>query len=213
MNNIHGKLKCVDMAHPYSIAVKRVGCLWPVTCSIIISVTSQWVRWRLKPPATPLLAQLFVQAQKKIKNKSNLRVISLCERNPNVIGGFPSQRTSNAESVPIWCPRHDNVTECKFDRLWLPWFQTDVTGLCFWCLYVECTKFYERFNGRQYCSLNLCSLIGWINDDEKGERINCHDWLHMKALTRILCSVELYSGKQQRNNWSYALLHCWPLRW
>ena len=39
---------------------------------------------------------------------SKLRVTGLCEGNPMVTGGFPSQRASNAENVSIWW-RHRKV--------------------------------------------------------------------------------------------------------
>ena len=40
------------------------------------------------------------------KKASQLRVTGLCEGNPPVTGGFPSQRTSNAENVSIWWRHH-----------------------------------------------------------------------------------------------------------
>ena len=42
----------------------------------------------------------------KSKKTSKLRVTGLCEGNPQVTGGFPSQRTSNAENVSIWWRHH-----------------------------------------------------------------------------------------------------------
>ena len=50
-----------------------------------------------------LLNRLFRRRSKKI---SKLRVTGLCEGNPPVTGGFPSQRASNAENVSIWGPHH-----------------------------------------------------------------------------------------------------------
>ena len=46
-----------------------------------------------------LLGRLF---RRRSKKTSKLRVTGLCERNPQVSGGFPSQRSSNAENVSIW---------------------------------------------------------------------------------------------------------------
>ena len=66
-----------------------------------ITMTSLWARWRLKSPAFRLFVQPFVQTQ--IKEISKLRFTGLCEGNPLVTGGFPSQRTSNAENISIWC--------------------------------------------------------------------------------------------------------------
>ena len=46
------------------------------------------------------------------QRKSKLRVNGLCEGNPHVTGGFPSQRASNAENVSIWWRYHDFVKKC-----------------------------------------------------------------------------------------------------
>ena len=56
-------------------------------------------QWRLDC----LLNRLFRRRSKKI---SKPRVTGLCEGNPPVTGGFPSQRASNAENVSIWWPHH-----------------------------------------------------------------------------------------------------------
>ena len=55
-----------------------------------ITVTSQWVPWRLKSPASQLFVQPFVQAHIN-KNIKALRHWSLWG-NPSVIGGFPSHK-------------------------------------------------------------------------------------------------------------------------
>ena len=44
---------------------------------VIIAVTSQWARWRLKSPASPLFTQPFIQAQIK-ENIKALRHWPLC---------------------------------------------------------------------------------------------------------------------------------------
>ena len=51
------------------------------TCAgtIVITVTSQWARWRLKSPPSRVFIQPFIQAQ--IKKKSKLRVTDLCAGN------------------------------------------------------------------------------------------------------------------------------------
>ena len=53
---------------------------------------------RLKSPASPLFAQPFVQAQIKT---SKIRVAGLCERNPPVTDGFPSQRPVTRKMFPF----------------------------------------------------------------------------------------------------------------
>ena len=50
-----------------------------------------------------LLNRLF---RRRSKKASELRVTDLCEGNPPVTGGFPSQMASNAENVSIWRHRH-----------------------------------------------------------------------------------------------------------
>ena len=62
-----------------------------------------WARWCLKSPAYRLFAQPLGQTQ--IKENIKLRVTGLCEGNPPVTGGFPSQRASNMEYISI-CRRH-----------------------------------------------------------------------------------------------------------
>ena len=57
-----------------------------------------------------LLNRLFGCISKKT---SKLYVIGLCEGNPPVTGGFPSQRTSNAENVSI-CWRHRAIVHDVF---------------------------------------------------------------------------------------------------
>ena len=49
-----------------------------------------------------LLNRLF----RRRSNKAKLRVTGLCEGNPPVTGGLPSQRASNAEGVSIWWHHH-----------------------------------------------------------------------------------------------------------
>ena len=52
-----------------------------------------------------LLNRLF---RRRSKKSSKLRVTGLCEGNPQVTGGFPSPRASNAENVSIWWRHRDN---------------------------------------------------------------------------------------------------------
>ena len=63
-----------------------------------------WTRWRLKSPASRLFVQPFVQAQ--IKENIKAPRHWLCEENPPVTIGFPSQRDSNAENISIWWRHH-----------------------------------------------------------------------------------------------------------
>ena len=52
-----------------------------------------------------LLSRLFRRIS---KNTSKLRVTGLCDGNPPVTGGYPSQRASNSEFFSIWW-RHHNM--------------------------------------------------------------------------------------------------------
>ena len=53
--------------------------------------------------------RLFRHRSKKI---SKLRVTGFCEGNPPVTGGFPSQRTSEAENVSTWWRHHAKPHPC-----------------------------------------------------------------------------------------------------
>ena len=75
-----------------------------------------------------LLNRLFRRRSKKI---SKLHVPGLCEWKPQMTGGFPPQRASNAENSSIWWRHHGFVT-------YLPLYNYDVkqgiilrvTGFC-----------------------------------------------------------------------------------
>ena len=69
-----------------------------------ITMTSQWVGWRLKSPASWLFTQSFIRAQ--IKETSKPRVTGLCAGNSPGTGEFPAQMASNAETVSIWWRHH-----------------------------------------------------------------------------------------------------------
>ena len=56
-----------------------------------------------------LLNCLLRHRSKKI---SKLCVTDLCEGNPPVTGGFPSQRASNAENISIWWRHHVSTGFC-----------------------------------------------------------------------------------------------------
>ena len=56
-------------------------------------------------PHDCLVKRLF---RRRSKKTAKLRVISLCEGNSSVTGGFTAQRASNAEDVSIWWRHHIN---------------------------------------------------------------------------------------------------------
>ena len=71
---------------------------------LLITVTSQWERRRLRSLASRMFVQPFVQAQ--IKENDKPCVTGLFNRNPPVTDGFPSQRATKAENVSIWWCHH-----------------------------------------------------------------------------------------------------------
>ena len=72
----------------------------------IITVTSKWVRWRLKSP--------FIQAKLK-ENINAPRHWPLCAGNSPVTGEFPAQMASNAENVSTQWRHH--VCKHTYDLL------------------------------------------------------------------------------------------------
>ena len=70
----------------------------------VFTMTSQWVRWRLKSPASRLFTQQFIRAQ----IKENIKVPHhwpFAGNSPET-GEFPAQMASNAENVSIWWRHH-----------------------------------------------------------------------------------------------------------
>ena len=53
-----------------------------------------------------LLNRLF---RRRPKKTSMLCVTGFCEKNSPATGGFPAQRPSNPEKVPIWWRRHESI--------------------------------------------------------------------------------------------------------
>ena len=76
-----------------------------------ISADVKWPSWHLEL----LLNQVFVWhlTQTDKKNQKSV-LLSLCEGNPKVTGGFPTQRDSNADNAFIWW-RHNEI---------MAWWQT-----------------------------------------------------------------------------------------
>ena len=76
---------------------------------------SWWTRWRLKSPTSCLLSGSF---RRRSNKSSKLRIIGLCESNPPVTAGFPSQRASNGRNVSIWWRHHDIISHGLFSDEW-----------------------------------------------------------------------------------------------
>ena len=94
-----------------SMKIDKYGSPEPIQPTHI-TMTSKWVRWRLKSqPHDCLLNRLF---RRRLKKTSKLRVTGLCAGNSPVTGEFPAQMTSNAENVSIWW-RHHHMSWTNFE--------------------------------------------------------------------------------------------------
>ena len=71
-----------------------------------------------------LLNRLF---RRRSKKTSKLHVTGLCDGNPPVTSGFPSQRVSNTENVSIWWRHH--VTSHEDELPWLT-FRVNLFVFC-----------------------------------------------------------------------------------
>ena len=67
----------------------------------ITTVTSQWVRLRLKSPASRLFTQLFIQTQ----IKENIKAVRHWPLWP-MLGEFPAQMAIIADNFSIWWRHH-----------------------------------------------------------------------------------------------------------
>ena len=110
-----------------------------------------WNHWRFDC----LLKCLFRGRSKKI---SKHRVTGLCEGNPSVTGGFPSQRVSNAENVFIY----DVIMKCfcilsieKPSKLYIapPLWQESTK----WILHTKCQLCRKCVN----VVTGQCQLLSW----------------------------------------------------
>ena len=73
----------------------------------LITVTSQWARWRLKSPDSRLFTEPFIQTQ----IKENIKAVRHWPLRGEftVTGEFPAQKVSNADNVCIWWRHHVTV--------------------------------------------------------------------------------------------------------
>ena len=89
---------------------------WPKTRNLPSRSTSQWLHYERNGVSNHrcidcLLSRLF---RRRSKKTSKLRVTGLCEGNPPVTGGFPSQRASNEENFSIWWRHYAKSSHCMF---------------------------------------------------------------------------------------------------
>ena len=134
-----------------SISVPKLHARFHYSDIIISMMASQ--------NSSPLDCLLNCLFRSRSKKTSKLRVTLLCEGNPPVIGGFPSQRASNMENVSIWWSHHlMNSYICGW-YYQLPWKEITVTGIflsdlnCKWKVFdengsVEIPNFYWGIYGQ-----------------------------------------------------------------
>ena len=84
------------------------------SCVIMCSISLEWRHNELDGVSIHRRLDCFLNRlfRRRSKKTSKLRVIGLCEGNPPVTGGFPSQRTGNAENVAIWWHHYDGGISC-----------------------------------------------------------------------------------------------------
>ena len=98
---LHDRNPSVDS--PYKRAV-----MW--SFDVFSVLTLQWHHNECNSVSNHQLLDCLLNCllRRRAKKTLKLRVTGLCEGNPPVTGGFPSQRASNAENVSIWWCHHDN---------------------------------------------------------------------------------------------------------
>ena len=97
----------------------------PVPDACAYSITLQWRhdQWDDVSNHRRLDCLLNRWFRRRSKKTSKLRDTGLCEGNPPVTGGFPSQRASNAVNVSIWWGHHGICSSgCVFFfSIWHTW--------------------------------------------------------------------------------------------
>ena len=76
----------------------------------LTTMTSQWARRRPNHRRPDCLLNRF---RRRSKKTSKLHVTGICEGNPPVTGGFPSQKASSAKNVSISWRHHVMKTRCR----------------------------------------------------------------------------------------------------
>ena len=82
---------------------------WVLRLNSVISVATPVQACYIKSPTTRPSVQQTVLANNKRKHQES-KLLALCEENPPVTSGFPSQMANDAESIPItWRHHEDHV--------------------------------------------------------------------------------------------------------
>ena len=80
----------------------NIDVIYSKVCLVSIHYSGvTWAPWRLTSPATQMFIQQLYQTIKKNTKTPNYELLALCERNPPVTSGFPSQRDSHVKSFHV----------------------------------------------------------------------------------------------------------------
>ena len=110
-------------------------------------MTCQWVRWRLKSPASRLFTQPLIQTRIK-ENIKAPRHWPLCGEFTGT-GEFPAQMASNAENVSIWWRHHVSSVNDDLRPIY-------AQGICYhdkrqqWYSLHLCRRAHLKFLSRSY---------------------------------------------------------------
>ena len=142
-------LKISESLEPARLGVEMLVSLWNLTGASAAVITfcterhyNKWDGVSNHRRLDGLLNRWFNSRSRKT---SKLRITGLCEGNPPVSDGFPSQRVSNAENVSIRWRHHDSGLSCHVQNvvaISLPRFKTQWNELsiklnCRWNLFSE----------------------------------------------------------------------------
>ena len=135
-----------------------------------------------------LLNSLF---RRRSKKTSKLRVTGLCEGNPPVTGGFPSQRASNAENVSI-CWRHHYPRRSRWGYYsYVRWYLsvTYIRSLesqsCFTCVSAAEVRLHL---------LNMNVIISKCFDNSENEENNCMNAEIISPMAKLTTTSTAFSG-------------------
>ena len=122
---------------------------------VIIKMTSQWLRWRLKSQASRLLIQPFVQAPIKEKSQSSASLVFV-----RGIHRWTVNSSTNINNASVgWC-HHDPTHNSKLSGyLCLCAFGKWIVFSC-----LSCCSITVDANARAMWSLNYSFRCLWISD-------------------------------------------------
>ena len=98
------RAECLTYLYKRSFLTKFLWTIWRQFLYTSISILLQWCH--SKRDCVSNQRRLDCLLNRLFRRTSKLRVIGLCEGNPPVTGGFPSQSVSNAKNVSVWWRHH-----------------------------------------------------------------------------------------------------------